>query len=134
MSILLVAGKGHETYQEYNLLKKKFSDRKIIISEIKKKNKILFKDWKINILNKNCDLSKINKNLLTNNISINSNKIKKKDIFFAIKGPNKDGNNYSDDAIKKGAKAAFCIVSKINKKNNKKIKVKNTLKVFNQVS
>ncbi len=84
--ILLVAGKGHETYQEYNLLKKKFSDRKIIISEIKKKNKKLFKDWKINILNKNCDLSKINKNLLTNNISINSNEIKKKDIFFAIKG------------------------------------------------
>ena len=126
--ILLIAGKGHETYQEYNLLKKKFSDRKIIISEIKKKNKRLFKDWKINILNKNCDLSKINKNLLTNNISINSNEIKKKDIFFAIKGPNKDGNNYSDDAIKK--KAAFCVVSKINKKNNKKIKVINTLKVL----
>ncbi len=126
--ILLVAGKGHETYQEYVIKKKKFSDRKIIIKEIKNKNKKLFNDWKINILNKNCNLTKINKKLLTNNVSINSKNIKKNDIFFGIKGPNKDGNNYADEAISKGA--AFCVVNNIKSKNRKKIKVQNTLKVL----
>ena len=76
--ILLVAGKGHEVYQEYATKRNKFSDRKIIIKEIKNKNKRLFNDWKINILNKNCNLTKINKKLLTNNVSINSKNIKKK--------------------------------------------------------
>ena len=47
--ILLVAGKGHEVYQEYATKRNKFSDRKIIIKEIKNKNKRLFNDWKIRI-------------------------------------------------------------------------------------
>ena len=37
-------------------------------------------------------------------ISFNSSKVKKDDIFFAIKGNKFDGNNYIDVAIKKGAK------------------------------
>ena len=37
-------------------------------------------------------------------ISFNSNTIKKGDIFFAIKGNNKDGNNYIAAAINKGSK------------------------------
>ena len=55
-------------------------------------------------------------------ISFDSTKVKKNNIFFAIKGNRLDGNNYINLAIKKGAKI---IVSekKINKKN-KNIKVK----------
>ena len=37
--------------------------------------------------------------------SNNSKRIKKNDVFFAIKGLNKDGNDYIDDAIKNGAAA-----------------------------
>ena len=48
-------------------------------------------------------------------ISADSSKVKKDNIFFAIKGNKFDGNSYIDLAIKKGAKI---IVS--NKKINKK--------------
>ena len=75
----------------------------------------------------------IEKNTKINEASINSKKIKKNDIFFAIKGKKKDGNYYSDEAIQKGASLA--IVNKKNKKNFvKKIKVKNTLKFLTENS
>ncbi len=131
--ILLVAGKGHETYQEHKGERKIFSDKNYIFKEIKKKNKNLFKDWKINILSEKCNLRKIRKNININKASINSKNIKKNDIFFAIKGPKKDGNNYSDESIKRGATLA--VVNKIGKNNRlKKIKVKNTLKILTSSS
>ena len=37
-------------------------------------------------------------------ISFNSSKVKKDNIFFAIKGNNIDGNDFISDAIKKGSK------------------------------
>jgi murE/murF fusion protein len=37
-------------------------------------------------------------------ISFNSSKVKKDNIFFAIKGNKLDGNQYIDDAIKRGAR------------------------------
>ena len=51
-------------------------------------------------------------------ISFKSSKVKKNYIFFAIKGNKFDGNNYIDEAIKKGARI---IVSekKIQKKKRK---------------
>ena len=49
--ILLVAGKGHETYQEQKGKRKIFSDKNYIFKAINK-NKKLFKDWKF-ILNEN---------------------------------------------------------------------------------
>ena len=55
--ILLVAGKGHEIYQEYKGKKKIFSDKKYILKEINSKNIRLFKNWKENILNEKCKLS-----------------------------------------------------------------------------
>ena len=51
-------------------------------------------------------------------ISFNSSKIKKNNIFFAIKGNKFDGNNYIHSAIKKGAKI---IISEIRVKKKKKI-------------
>ena len=50
-------------------------------------------------------------------ISSDSSKVKKNDIFFAIKGNKFDGNNFIDEAIKKGARI---IVSekKINKQKS----------------
>jgi len=131
--ILLVAGKGHEIYQEYRGKKKIFSDKKYILKEINSKNKKLFKNWKANILNEKCNLGLVNKKLKINKASINSKNIKKNDIFFAIKGPKNDGNNYADEAIKKGASLA--IVNKLGKFNkSKKIKTNNTLRVLTNAS
>ena len=48
--ILIVAGKGHENYQEYKI-KKFFSDKACMIDAIHKKNKKLSKNLKINIIN-----------------------------------------------------------------------------------
>ena len=43
-------------------------------------------------------------------ISINSKEVKKANLFVAIKGKNKDGHNFLNQAMRKGA--SFCIVSK----------------------
>ena len=123
--ILLVAGKGHETYQQYGSIKKSFSDRKIINTEINKKNASLFNDWKLNILNEHCELNKISRKLKSKNILINSKKINKKDIFFGLKGKFNDGSKFADEAIKNGA--AFCIVNSYKNKSIKKIKVDSSL-------
>ena len=40
-------------------------------------------------------------------ISSNSASVKKNSIFFAIRGNRFDGNDYIEDAIKKGAKIIF---------------------------
>ena len=62
------------------------------------------------------------------NLQANSKEIKKDDIFFAIKGKNKNGNFYVKEAFNKGASLA--IVNKLDKlkKISKQIKVKDTLK------
>ena len=51
-------------------------------------------------------------------ISFNTSKIKKDNIFFAIKGNKVDGNDYIDLAIKKGAKVIISEKKLIKKKNN----------------
>ena len=132
--ILVVAGKGHEQIQDYGKFKNFFSDKNCILRSIKKKNKILKNDFKFNILK---EVSK-NKNLLIKakikKASINSKEIKKNDIFFAIKGKNKDGNNFISEAFKNGA--CLAVVNKINKsgKKNNQIKVKNSLNFLTKTS
>ena len=49
-------------------------------------------------------------------ISFNTSKIKKDNIFFAIKGNKVDGNDYIDLAIKKGAKVIISEKKLIKKK------------------
>ena len=58
-----------------------------------------------------------------NNICIDTRKIKRGDIFIALKGENYDGHNYIKEAIKKGAIA--CIGER-DIEENKYIKVNNT--------
>ncbi len=50
------------------------------------------------------NIKKKYKGVFFSGISFDSSKVKKNDIFFAIKGNKFDGNNYIDIAIKKGAK------------------------------
>ncbi len=74
-------------------------------------------------------------NTFFSGISFESSKVKKGDIFFAIKGNNFDGNNFISSAIQKGSKV---IISEKRKKFNDKeivfIHVNNVRKLLAQVS
>jgi len=129
--ILIVAGKGHENTQDYGKYKKLFSDKDEILKNIKIKNKNLSSDIKINILKEIIRSNNISIKTKINKASINSKEIKKNDIFFAIKGKNKNGNLYVQEAFKKGASIA--VVSSLKKKP-KQIKVKDTLKFLIRAS
>jgi murE/murF fusion protein len=129
--VLIVAGKGHENTQDYGKHKKLFSDKNEILKNIKIKNKNLSSDIKINILNEIIRSNNISIKTKINKASINSKEIKKNDIFFAIKGKNKNGNLYAQEAFKKGASIA--VVSS-SKKKPKQIKVKDTLKFLIRAS
>ena len=129
--ILVVAGKGHEEIQDYGKVKKKFSDKKKILTSIKAKNKVLSNNIKVNILKELSNSKYISSKVNINKASINSNEIKKNDIFFAIKGKNKDGNLFVKDAFSNGASLAI-----VNKKKNSKnrIMVKDTLQFLSKAS
>ena len=129
--ILIVAGKGHENIQDYGKSKKLFSDKKKILESIKIKNKNLSDNIKINILNELSRSNNISLKTKINNVSINSKEIKKNDIFFAIKGKNKNGNFFVQEAFKRGASLA--VVN--NSKNKlKQIRAKNTLQFLTKSS
>ena len=129
--ILIVAGKGHENIQDYGKNKKLFSDKKEILKNVKIKNSNLSNDIKLNILNEMSNLNNISLKTKIKSASINSKEIKKNDIFFAIKGKNKDGNLFIKQAFKRGASIA--VVNR-SSKNLREIKVKNTLKFLTKAS
>tara|TARA_Y100000591_G_scaffold161893_1_gene139635 strand:+ start:4500 stop:7349 length:2850 start_codon:yes stop_codon:yes gene_type:complete len=128
--IAIIAGKGHEKIQEQNGRKNFFSDRDVIINSIKQKNKKLFEDKRLNIIQEKTKL--LPKNLKLKNVLINSKELKKNDIFFAIKGKKHDGNRFLIEAIKKGS--SLVVTNRKNRKVklSKQIKVKNTLRFLTE--
>ena len=82
------------------------------------------------------------KNFFFSGISSDSNKIKKNYIFFAIRGNNTDGNNFTLQAIKNGAKI-IVTEKKINglensilfiqTKNIRKLLAKTSFKIYNKI-
>ena len=129
--ILIVAGKGHEKIQEYKKIKKLFSDQQQILKNITIKNKTLSSNLKLNILMELSNSNNISSKLKIKNASINSKEIKKNNIFFAIKGKNKDGNLFVKEALAKGASLAI-VNNRI--KSKKTIVVKDTLKFLTEAS
>jgi len=130
--IILIAGKGHEEQQIYKDRIFNISDKKII-KKFKPKIKILTKK-NYNFLQNNSILQKISgtkKKHKFNSLSIDSRKIKKDNLFLAIKGKKRDGNQFVQEAITKGAS---CVISSsyFKKKNKKVIKVKNSISFLNQ--
>ena len=129
--ILLVAGKGHETKQIYKNKVINFSDKKII-KEIINKNKIYLK--KNEPLLKNIFKNNKINNFTYNGVSINSKKIKKNNLFFAIKGAKTDGHKFVKEAIKNGATKSIVSKKIFNVSKKKIIKVKNTLHTLNELA
>jgi len=129
--IVVVAGRGHEIYQEYKR-KKYFSDRVCIIKSIKEKNYHLSQNWKTNIVEEALG-RKLKRKIIINKANINSKEVKKNNIFFGIKGKNIDGNKFANEAIKRGASLSI-IEKNYGTKSTNKIKVNNSLKFFSACS
>jgi len=130
--IAIIAGKGHEKTQDYNGKKFFLSDHKEILKSILKKNRSLFKDIRLNIIQEKTKI--LPRNINFNKACINSNEVKKNDIFFAIKGKKNDGNKFVNQVFCK--KASLAIVNKIDKSTNitRQIKIKDTLKFLTESS
>ncbi len=129
---ILIAGKGHENYQDYGNKIISISDRKII--KKLKINKKIINQKEQNYLFNSKILNKIIKNKKLykfDGLTIDSRQLKKDNLFLAIKGKNNDGNKFISKAIKKGA--SYIVSSKKNYKNKKKlIKVDNSITFLNQ--
>ena len=132
--IILIAGKGHETYQDLGNKKIFLSDKKIVKEFINKKNFSI--NNKINNLRYNNLILKktlkTKKNYFFDGVSINSKQIKNKNLFIAIKGKKRDGHNFLNQALKNGAN--YCVVSKSIKKKSKFIRVKNSMFFLNTLA
>ncbi len=129
--ILLVAGKGHEETQDYGSKILKFSDSKVIKKILQKKKFSFNKNYWQKFLVKKAFKYK---NVAYEGVSINSQSIKKNNLFFAIKGKKTDGHNFVKQALKKGAVKSV-VSKKIKGISQKKIiKVKNTLSSLNNLA
>jgi len=71
--------------------------------------------------------------LKSNGISTDTRRIKRNQIYFALKGENFDGNTYADEALKKGAMVAI-VDDKHQNNSNNKIFVKNVLKALQSLA
>ncbi len=131
--IILIAGKGHETHQDYGKKKIYLSDKNIIKSFKSPKK---FSNKNFNILKHNSEiLKKVVKSKndhFFNGVSINSKTIKSKNLFIAIKGRKNDGHNFLNEAVKNGS--SYCVVSKKFMNKKKFILVKNTMSFLNKMA
>ncbi len=130
--IILIAGKGHEELQVYKNKILKISDKKTVKKINKKyrnlsKRELYFSDNRLLLKNILGKFEHVN----FDNLSIDSRKIKKNNLFLTIKGKTNDGNTFINHALKKGA---GCIISSSTEKikNKKIIKVKDTISFLNK--
>ena len=81
------------------------------------------------------NINKRYKEVFFSGVSFDSSKVKKNDIFFAIKGNDFDGNNYIESAIKNGAKIIIS-EKKFKKKKQKIVYIlsKNVRKLLAKIS
>ena len=133
-SIILIAGKGHETTQTYGKKIINISDKKIVNSINLKKLRFNKKNY-----NKNLNAEIIKKivkkdKLRFEGVSINSKQIKKDNLFISIKGKNYDGHIFVKEALKN--KANYCVVQKKinNLSKNKLIRCTSTINFLNRLA
>ena len=80
-------------------------------------------------------LKEEHKSIFFSGIASDSKKVKKNNIFFAIKGTNENGNNFINDAIRKGA-SVIVSEKKFHKKKNNIVflHVSNVRKLLSKIS
>ena len=80
-------------------------------------------------------ISKDKKNIPVSGLAINSKQVKKKYIFFAIKGKKVNGENFIEEAIKNGASIIVCSKScKFKSKSIVIVKTENIRSLLSEVS
>ena len=119
-SIILIAGKGHETTQIYGKKIVNISDKEIVkninVKKLRFNKENYNKIFNAEIINKIVKKNKVR----FEGVSIDSRQVKKNNLFIAIKGKNYDGHVFAKEALKK--EANYCIVQKnINKLNKRKL-------------
>jgi len=133
-SIILIAGKGHETTQTYGKKIINISDKEIVKNINIKKLRFDKKNYN-KILNAEIIKKLVKKNKLRfEGVSINSKQIKKNNLFISIKGKNYDGHFFVKEALKNNAN--YCVVQKNIKKlsKNKLIKCSSTINFLNRLA
>lgn len=105
--IVLVAGKGHEDYQETAGIKTPFSDAAVALAalNIPQANHMTMMPLSeaANALN----ATRIGADVMFDSVGSDSREIKAGQLFVAIKGENFDGNSFAAEAINKGAAAVM---------------------------
>ncbi|MCB5250594.1 MAG: UDP-N-acetylmuramoyl-L-alanyl-D-glutamate--2,6-diaminopimelate ligase [Candidatus Cloacimonadales bacterium] len=144
--IILIAGKGHETYQEINGHKHPFNEYSIvntalstIVQEKAKNDKLV---TNLDIMNLSlCFNHRFNKDSLVkfnyfNQVITDSRQAQEHSLFIAIKGDNFDGGDYCEQVLQK--ENTFCIVNNdyhdlnhlLNKYDDRIIVVDDTIKAY----
>jgi UDP-N-acetylmuramoyl-tripeptide--D-alanyl-D-alanine ligase len=72
--------------------------------------------------------------LLNNSVSIDTRNIKSNDIFFAINGPNFNGNKFALEAIKKGCSYVVSDELEVSKLSNKIVYVEDSVKALQELA
>jgi UDP-N-acetylmuramoyl-L-alanyl-D-glutamate--2,6-diaminopimelate ligase len=123
--IVLIAGKGHETYQEIKGKRHPFEDKKVALEMIKKHRGVkkiylsgLLKNMNYSLLSGSTEIE-------IKGVEDNSRRVKKGFLFIAVKGFSHDGHDYIAEAVKRGA-AAVLVEKKVRVRGAAVIKVKNT--------
>ena len=99
--ILLIAGKGHETYQEIKGNKIPFSDKEEVIEYFQNSDKI-DNDLSIPIDPLNLEIlfqQRIENDLLLISVSTDSRTIQSNSLFFALSGDNFDGHKFVPNVL-----------------------------------
>ena len=131
--VVLIAGKGHEKYQEIKGKRTEFDDIKEAenaLSHSQEYNELL--SLPIDLLQLELIFQQnlvINNNPLIENISTDSRSIKENSLFFALKGENFNGHNYVEKVLKK--KNCWAVVNMDYQSSSTNIiKVRNTLEAY----
>jgi UDP-N-acetylmuramyl-tripeptide synthetase len=123
--IVLIAGKGHERYQDIKGVKHPFEDKKISLEMIKKRGKIKKQVLSSLLSGTGYKILSGDDGVEIKGIEDRSSKVKKGFLFIAVRGYSLDGHDYIKEALRRGAAAV--IVSKNVRVNGAAvIKVKDT--------
>lgn len=134
-NIVLIAGKGHETYQEIKGVKHHFDDREIAAEALQKNS-----SYELSFPIDPIILAEIfqNKLNLENeemifHVSTDSRTIKSNSLFFALKGENFDGHNYVKKILE--IESCWAVVKKDFHLNHPRlIRVGDTLQAYGKLA
>jgi murE/murF fusion protein len=135
--IVLLAGKGHEKYQEVKNNKLEFNDSKIAGKYADcnncKNHKLSFPIDPLQLEFISEDKINDNTELVLEHISTDSRTIEENSLFFALQGENFDGHDYIEQVLQKNN--CWAVVSKDYQSNAERlIRVEDTLQAFGNLA